>query len=136
MKSFDRSPILEQRETKYKFNDKYNIEENKDKNDNNEVPIKVKREPNITRRYELSKKEGKYESKYDNRNNDKEKDKNNNKVYLYQENNNKIFNSDNKNKNNNINEYDENNGDRDREIDDSKRIPKVNSKIRLTKKKI
>ena len=135
VKSFDRSPILEQRETKYKFNDKYNIEENKDKNDNNEVPIKVKREPNITRRYELSKKEGKYESKYDNRNNDKEKDKNNNKVYLYQENNNKIFNSDNKNKNNNINEYDENNGDRDREIDDSKRIPKVNSKIRLTKKK-
>ena len=136
VKSFDKSPILEQRQTKYRFNDnKYNIEENKDKNDNNEMIIKVKRDPNITRRFELNKKEGKYESKYDNKNNDKEKekekDKNNNKTYLYQENN-KIFNSENKNNKIN-NEYDENNRERDR--DDSNRIPKVNSRIRLTKKK-
>ena len=132
VKSFDKSPILEQRQTKYRFNDnKYNIEENKDKNDNNEMLIKVKRDPNITRRFELNRKENKYESKYDNKNNDKEKekDKNNNKTYQYQENN-KIFNSENKNNNIN-NEYDENNRDRD----DSNRIPKVNSRIRLTKKK-
>ena len=134
VKSFEKSPILEQRQTKYRFNDKKynNIEENKDKNDNNEMLIKVKRDPNITRRFELSKKEGKYESRYDSKKNDKEKekekDKNNNKTYQYQENN-KIFNSENKNNNNN--EYDENN----RDIDGSNKIQKVNSRIRLTKKK-
>ena len=132
VKSFDKSPILEQRQGRYRFNDKkYNIEENKDKNDNNEnndMIIKVKRDPNITRRYELSKKEIKYESKYDNKNNDKEKDKNtnsnNNKTYQES-----IFNSENKNNNNN--EYDENH----RDVDDSTRMLKANSKIRLTKKK-
>ena len=137
VKSFDKSPILEQRQTKYRFNDKKynNIEENKDKNDNNEMLIKVKRDPNITRRFEMNKKEGsKYESRYDSKKNDKEKekekekDKNNNKTYQYQENN-KIFNSENKNNNNN--EYDENN----RDIDRSNKIQKVNSRIRLTKKK-
>ena len=133
MKSFEKSPTLEQRQTKYRFNDKKynNIEENKDKNDNNEMVIKVKRDPNINRRFELGKKESKYEIKNDNKNNDKEKekekDKNNNKAYLYQGNN-KIFNSEIKNNNN---EYDENNRDKE----DSNRIPKVNSKIRLTKKK-
>ena len=129
VKSFDKSPILEQRQTRYRFNDKKynsNMEENKDKNDNNEMLIKVKRDPNITRRFELNKKEDRYYSKYDSKNNGKEKDKNNNKIC--QENNNKFYNRENKNNNN---EYDVDN----RDIDDSNRIPKVNSKIRLTKKK-
>ena len=149
VKSFDKSPILEQRQTKYRFNDKKynNIEENKDKNDNNnnnnnEMLIKVKRDPNITRKFEMNKKEGRYDSKKNDKEKDykeKEKEKNNNKTYQYSENN-KNFNSENKNNNNNNNkENDENNRDNrdNRDIDGSgsSRISKVNSRIRLTKKK-